>query len=194
MEAGIYRVITTSRMPNGNQHASERTFLLSGGEHKEISMSLREGSMEDMLVSNELPDFEVTDREGRRCSMAQITDGHSSVLCFPEEGAEPTEHVLNELMQQAGEWNAADARLIFIVRDAQALSNATLARTLEKIPRILVYFDPEGETAEPIARRMYVDPEKLPLLVVTRKGMTGVYASSGYNVGSVDLMLKILRR
>lgn len=43
-----------------------------------------------------------------------------------------------------------------------------------------------------MARRMYVDPEKLPLLAVTRAGMTGIYASSGYNVGSVDLMLKIL--
>ena len=74
------------------------------------------------------------------------------------------------------------------------LANATLARTLEKIPCVSVYFDPEGETPEPIARRMYVDPEKLPLLVVTKDGMTGIYASSGYNVGSVDLMLKILSR
>lgn len=97
-------------------------------------------------------------------------------------------------MQQAGDWNAAEAKLIFIVRDEEALANATLARTLEKIPCVSVYFDPEGETPEPIARRMYVDPEKLPLLVVTKDGMTGIYASSGYNVGSVDLMLKILSR
>ena len=39
---------------------------------------------------------------------------------------------------------------------------------------------------------MYVDPEKLPLLVVTTGGMTGIYGSSGYNVGSVDLMHKLL--
>ena len=39
---------------------------------------------------------------------------------------------------------------------------------------------------------MYVDPEKMPLLVVTRPGMTGIYACSGYNVGSVDLIVKIL--
>lgn len=194
LDPGIYRLITTSRMPNGSQHAAERTFRLAGGDHREISMSLREGSMEDMLVSNELPEFEVTDADGKRCPAAQLTEGGSAVLCFLEEGAEPTEHVLNELMQQAGDWNEAEAKLVFIVRDAGALSNATLARTLEKIPRVSVYFDPEGETAEPIARRMYVDPEKLPLLVVTKDGMTGIYASSGYNVGSVDLMLKILRR
>ena len=61
LEPGIYRLITTSRMPNGNQHAAERTFRLADGERREISMSLREGSLEDMLVNNELPDFEVTD-------------------------------------------------------------------------------------------------------------------------------------
>lgn len=194
LEPGIYRLLTTSRMPNGNQHAAERTFRLTDGERREISMSLREGSLEDMLVNNELPDFEVTDADGKCCPAARLTAGGSAVLCFLEEGAEPTEHVLNELMQQAGDWNAAEAKLIFIVRDAEALANATLARTLEKIPCVSVYFDPEGETPEPIARRMYVDPEKLPLLVVTKDGMTGIYASSGYNVGSVDLMLKILSR
>ena len=194
LEPGIYRLITTSRMPNGSQHAAERTFRLSGGEYREIAMSLREGSMEDMLMSNELPDFEVTNGDGERCSAAQITGGGSTALCFLEEGAEPTEHVLNELIAQAEEWNETEAKLLFIVRDKESLSNAALARTLEKIPRVSVYFDPEGETAEPIARRMYVDPEKLPLLVAVREPMTGIYASSGYNVGSVDLLRKILER
>ncbi len=103
--------------------------------------------------------------------------------------------MLNELMERAGDWNAmtdSGVRLVFIVRDKEALSNKTVSRTLEKIPAVTVVYDPEGESAEPVARRMYVDPEKLPLLAVTRAGMTGIYASSGYNVGSVDLMLKIL--
>ena len=44
---------------------------------------------------------------------------------------------------------------------------------------------------ETIARRMYVDPEKLPLIVVTTKPLNAVYASSGYNVGSSDMILKV---
>ena len=195
LEAGIYRLITTARMPNGNQHASQRIFAVKEGEEKEIFVSLREGSIEDMLVRNEIPEFEVTNGAGERQKTGDILKGADGVICFLEEGAEPTEHVLNELMERAGDWNAmtdSGVRLVFIVRDKEALSNKTVSRTLEKIPAVTVVYDPEGESAEPVARRMYVDPEKLPLLAVTRAGMTGIYASSGYNVGSVDLMLKIL--
>ncbi|MEG1152909.1 MAG: hypothetical protein RSD61_00105, partial [Ruthenibacterium sp.] len=51
-------------------------------------------------------------------------------------------------------------------------------------------FERELET---LARQMFVDHEKLPLLVVTGDGLCGRYACSGYNVGSVDLILKIAR-
>ena len=173
----------------------QRIFAVKEGEEKEIFVSLREGSIEDMLVRNEIPEFEVTNGAGERQKTGDILKGADGVICFLEEGAEPTEHVLNELMERAGDWNAmtdSGVRLVFIVRDKEALSNKTVSRTLEKIPAVTVVYDPEGESAEPVARRMYVDPEKLPLLAVTRAGMTGIYASSGYNVGSVDLMLKIL--
>ena len=31
---------------------------------------------------------------------------------------------------------------------------------------------------------MYVDPDKLPLIIVTNKSLNGIYATSGYNVGN----------
>ena len=47
------------------------------------------------------------------------------------------------------------------------------------------------EDVETIARRTYVDHEKLPLIVVTTKPLNAVYASSGYNVGSGDMILRV---
>ena len=46
---------------------------------------------------------------------------------------------------------------------------------------------------EALARRLYVDHEKLPLIAVTSGPLRAVYASSGYNVGSGDMLLKICR-
>jgi len=37
-----------------------------------------------------------------------------------------------------------------------------------------------------------VDHEKLPLLAVTRGEQNVIYASSGYQVGTADLVLRIL--
>ena len=39
---------------------------------------------------------------------------------------------------------------------------------------------------------MYVDPDKLPLIIVTKPGLNGISATSGYNVGMGDLLIKIL--
>lgn len=194
LSPGIYRLITSSRMPNGSQHAAQRIFALGKGEQKQISMTLREGSLEDMLVHNELADFELTDKKGGLISLSQIVDGQDAVLAFLEEGAEPTEHVLNELILAADDWNSLNVGIIMVVRDNTALENATLGRALGMLKGARIYYDPEGENAEPVARRMYVDPEKLPLLTVLKEGLNGIYACSGYNVGSVELMRKILLR
>lgn len=40
---------------------------------------------------------------------------------------------------------------------------------------------------------MYVDPEKLPLILVTSGELNGIYATSGYNVGTADMLLRIWR-
>ena len=39
---------------------------------------------------------------------------------------------------------------------------------------------------------MYVDHEKLPLILVTDGRLNGIYAASGYNVGTGDMLLRIL--
>lgn len=192
LEAGIYRVITTSRMPNGNQHAMECTFRIREGQLRELSMFLREGDLKDMLVSNEITEFELTAQDGSIVSVSWLTKGKANILAFLEEGKEPTEHVLNEMLDHQVELRALDAQIICVLKDQGSVDNATLSRTLQAIPNIQIYFDSFEEHVEMLARRMYVDQEKLPLLVVTKPGMNGIYGCSGYNVGSVDLMVKIL--
>ena len=39
---------------------------------------------------------------------------------------------------------------------------------------------------------MYVDHEKLPLIIVTDGGLNGIYAASGYNVGTGDMLLRLM--
>lgn len=195
LNPGTYRVITTSRMPNGSQRAMKATFAIHSGCRYELPMTLREGSLSDMLVSNEIAEFELTAPDGAPVSVTELTGGHANILLFLEEGKEPTEHVLNEMLDHREELCALhdlNARIICVIKDSSALSNATLSKTLAAIPGIQVYYDDFTDRVETLARRMYVDPEKLPLLVVTRPGMTGIYACSGYNVGSVDLIIKIL--
>ncbi len=56
---GEYRLITSVRLPSGNQNTSEYLFELRTDEVKTVTMRLRTGSMEDMLVDYVINDFEV---------------------------------------------------------------------------------------------------------------------------------------
>ncbi|WP_143319247.1 transglutaminase-like domain-containing protein [Clostridium sp. HBUAS56010] len=195
LEPGTYRIITSARMPGGDQHSSSYVFRLNPGEQKDISMSLREGNLEDMLVSNTLDDFEAEFSHGEKTEpvmISSVVKGRSNILAFLSEGEEPTEHVLNEMLDQKDTLKTLDAQIIFFLRSRDSLKNKTLQKVLNEIPAIRIGYMNFDDGIEPLARRMYVDPDKLPLLIVTNPGLTAVYGCSGYNVGSVDLMAKLL--
>ncbi len=116
---------------------------------------------------------------------------NKAVLMWMEEGREPTEHLMNEMLDQTEDFQNLSADIVVIIRDKSALENAKLALVLKTFPRIKVYYDSFVPNVETVARRMYVDPEKLPLVVVTTKQLNAVYACSGYNVGSGDMIVKI---
>ena len=75
-----------------------------------------------------------------------------------------------------------------------SLSSAAMKqrKALELLPNVTICYDDFRENVSSIARRMYVDPDKLPLIVVTKPGLNGIFATSGYNVGLGDLLIKIL--
>ncbi|MDR7812664.1 transglutaminase-like domain-containing protein [Lacrimispora sp.] len=196
LEPGIYRLITSVRLPSGNQNASEYVFELKKDEEKSVTMRLRAGSLDDMLVDNMLDDFEVTVKEENKkektVPASVLMEGKSNILAILSEGQEPTEHVLNEMLEQKEALESLDAQIIFLLQSETSLQNRTISKVLEAIPQIKVGYISFDDTVEPLARRMYVDPEKLPLLIVTDPGLKAVYGCSGYNVGSVNLMMKLL--
>jgi transglutaminase-like putative cysteine protease len=196
LEPGIYRLVTSVRLPSGNQNASEYVFELKKDEEKSVTMRLRAGSLDDMLVDNMLDDFEVTvteeNEKEKTVPASALMEGKSNILAILSEGQEPTEHVLNEMLEQKDALKSLDAQIIFLLQSEMSLQNRTLSKVLEAIPQIKVGYISFDDTVEPLARRMYVDPEKLPLLIVTDPGLKAVYGCSGYNVGSVNLMMKLL--
>ena len=82
-------------------------------------------------------------------------------------------------------------RLVFLPNGPLALENRTLQTAVEAFPDAEVWFAPDA--AEPAARSAYVDPERLPLLLLCDGPCHIVHASAGYRVGSVDTALDFCR-
>ncbi|WP_308782857.1 transglutaminase domain-containing protein [uncultured Blautia sp.] len=194
LEAGTYRITTSNRLPNGNMFAYVYYFSVDAGDKKEISMILRQADLEDMLENIELPEFQLRkDEDGNEVVQAsELTAEGKHILMFLEESREPTEHILNEMMEQPEEFRKICSRILFVVQSQTALKDPTISKALSMFPEIQVYYDYFADHIELLGRRLYVDHEKLPLIIVTSEKLNGIYATSGYNVGTGDMLLRLM--
>lgn len=188
--SGQYRVITDNRLPNGNLFANKYHFLLGEGETKTVKLEKYQANLAEMLDNFALDEFKVHDAEGNVVLGSEITK-KKAVLMWLEQGKEPTEHILNEMLDQETDFRELSADIVFMINSKEALENAKLQKVLHTFENIRVYYDSFVPNVETLARRMYVDPDKLPLIIVTTKELNAVYACSGYNVGSGDMIVKI---
>lgn len=188
-----YRIITSNRIPNGNVFSKEYSFILSGEQDKSFGISLHKARIEDMLKNVEISDFKLTDVKGNEVMAGDILSGSKNIIIWLEEGKEPTEHVLNEMIMLKDIFNKISCRIIFILRNMGSLSNIKVKETIEAIPDIKLYYDESKYNASSIARRMYLNPDEMPLIIVTDDGLNALYSSSGYNVGIMDLIIRIIK-
>lgn len=195
---GIYQVITSVRLPSGNQMEARRVLDTAdfaagadGMPEYTLELLLRKPEISQMMENLALEDFTLRKADGSEADAKELIQGHT-LLAFLEEGAEPTEHFLNELKDQEKEVAQSGLGLLFVLTGPEALENPTLADTVDRL-KADIYYDDFTELPEILARRMYTDPEKLPLVLLISPGMKGRYASSGYNVGSVAMLLRIAK-
>ena len=191
LEPGCYRLITSMRMPNGDQHAAYRVFELKAGEAKEIYLETVKKELDELLEHIELPEITLEDLDGKAHTLNDLTKDGPILLAFLGTGEEPTEHVQNELIEIAEKWNAKDAAMAAVLRTKADLENTTFQKARAAIHNMSLYLDPSDD-APAIAEKMGIDAEKLPLLILALPGNIGGRAYAGYNVGSVGLMLRLM--
>lgn len=191
---GEYRLWTVSRMPGGNQLARWETFFLKEGEPRELALSFREGDVQDLLERCPLPGFSLTDQQGGEVSGKGLLESSSlTVLCFLEVGREPTEHLLNELREAAGELEKTGVPLCLVLPDLSCMADGTLQKALKVLPWARILTADFAVSASPIARRLYLDPDQLPLAVLANREGEGLYGCCGYNVGTAALLLRLIK-
>ena len=246
LPVGIYRLIAVKRLLNGDQEAAELLFAIEKEKQTELympdfektdgvmpwekdsvpdeSQSCRKlqnknNSLREEIQSCLLRDILLQRADGTRYSLEKLVSGKRSILAFLEIGAEPTEHVLNEVLalekSAKGNSKGIGCQLLFVLRQEKDLQHKTLQEVLalDAGSEIEILYDisggasdanaaprtATGDTAsgtlcgwQETAKRMRL-AEKLPVLAAVRPDGTGIYGSCGYHVGSVELMVRILK-
>lgn len=170
---GIYRLITTNRLPNGDQLARCRIIKLDAGGAK-LRMEVRPGSPEQMLASYPV---ELQEKPGR-----------IELRIWLEQGTEPTEHILNELASSADLLRACGLPLVLLVPEGEDFVDPRAAAVGARV--VPVKFD--GEQLENLARSLYQEPGQMPITCLT-DGVTAFYGQCGYAVGTIPLVLSLVQ-
>lgn len=189
---GFYRLIASKRLPNGNLFGKEYSFTAQAGKTTEWEIHLPDAKMSELLQNYPLSDFRLTDASGKLHTIAELVK-KTTVFIWLEEGREPTEHILNELIENEKEWNSASCQTVFIVRNQEALQNPTLQKTLKTGLNIALYEGDFEQDGSMLARSLYQECDKFPLAFITRDGLNAIYSCCGYNVGLVRLMAQIIQ-
>ena len=246
LPVGIYRLIAVKRLLNGDQEAAELLFAIEKEKQTELympdfektdgvmpwgknsvpdeSQSCRKlqnknNSLREEIQSCLLRDILLQRADGTLCSLEKLVSGKRSILAFLEIGAEPTEHVLNEVLalekSAKGNSKGIGCQLLFVLRQEKDLQHKTLQEVLalDAGSEIEILYDISGGASDAnaaprtatgatasgtlcgwqeTAKRMRL-AEKLPVLAAVRPDGTGIYGSCGYHVGSVELMVRILK-
>ncbi len=188
---GQYRVVTSVRLPNGNQLAAWRDISLAAGEQKEISLLLREYAVSEMLCSRDLVKMSAATLAGKQVEDICRMDGRASLLLWCEEGGEPTEHILLELMELQTCLRALPVNIVFLLRSADSLRQTTLAAAAEQLGAVCLIPEDWEFDVEQTARHLTCDPDTPPLAVVCDRAGSAVYGTSGYSVGAAQQLLRI---
>ena len=125
--------------------ANEYHFEIQPGETKEIELVLREADLEDMLENISMPEFMLKTEDGTELKASDLTADGKHILMFLEEEKEPTEHILNEMMEQEEAFAGYAEQIIFVVRSKEALETPTLSKALAKLKNIQIYYDDFSE-------------------------------------------------
>ena len=246
LPVGIYRLIAVKRLLNGDQEAAELLFAIEKEKQTELYMpdfektdgvmpweknsvpdesqncrklQNKNNSLREEIQSCLLRDIVLQRADGTLSSLEKLVSGKRSILAFLEIGAEPTEHVLNEVLalekSAKGNSKGIGCQLLFALRQEKDLQHKTLQEVLalDAGSEIEILYDisggasdsnaaprtATGDTAsgtlcgwQETAKRMRL-AEKLPVLAAVRPDGTGIYGSCGYHVGSVELMVRILK-
>lgn len=181
---GNYRVTTVVRMASGDQLEKNYCFYMG---KEERTLMLERSAADQNMEAKHLPDIHVKAGE-KPVSLDGLRKGEKAAYIWIREGEEPTEHILNEMLERISDVKNHQNR-IFLLSMEPAKPAGTLEKLLHTAEGIGFYLVESFDGAKQAASVMGAEQMKYPLAVSVDAAGRGIYVTCGYNVGSVAQLL-----
>ena len=186
---GEYRILTANRQIDGSVLLRAETVHFSANETVEKTVRLRESQIASRLRHMPIGEYLLTAPDGGRVPLSVLAaQAPATILAVLKPGAEPTEHLLNEMIELRDSYR--DKNTVLIV-PSPGSNNPTLRHTLKAIPSIRLFTCDERGFEERLCADLQLGDRRLPLAAVLGKNMHAKFAFSNYNVGTASLLLQI---
>lgn len=181
---GFYRITTVIRLANGDQMEKEYCFRMG---KEDSTIALERYDLDRDTQAKELTNIEICVGE-ERTDLNSLRNGKRAACIWIREGEEPTEHILNEMLERISDVKNVHDR-IFLLSMEKAKPAGTLERLLQTAEGIGFYLVENFDGAKQAAEAMGVKQLEYPLAVSMNEAGKGIYVTCGYNVGSVAQLL-----
>ena len=191
VEAGEYRVVTVNREASGTVHANLYYVDIKENETVTVDVKLAEinaAHQKEMAVE----ETTFVNANGEVHKLSEVIEESNNIVAFLDAGAEPTEHLLNEMIEAKDQYLELKPNVVLVVEEEKDLNNSTLLKTLEALPFINVFVGYEKEALRYLYEGFDILDKKLPLAYIMNKPMQASMAIAGYNVGIGTMLLKYL--
>lgn len=187
---GAYSLVTCRRQIDGTASAKAERFLLRADQARTVC--LPPDRTRALLQSVSLPSVKLYPLTGVAPELAAAPGAGGGLLLFLQPGSEPTEHLLQELLELEVAYRQGGWPIRSLLSRKEDLENETLRRVLAALPEsgCFLYRSPDRYQ---IQHAMGLGDARLPLAVALDKNGRGVYASANYSIRTAHTLLRILQ-
>lgn len=192
LPAGRYRAMTAARQIDGSLEGAIIDLELKPGEVAEATLTLPEDRTGEKLLRAPLPELAATDRRGGMVSLPGALGGRPGLVAVIAPGQEPTEHFLNELLENREALAARGVAVRLLVHHRREENNAKLQSVLKSLPDAACLAGPDGAALVRWRELLNAGELRLPLAVAVGEAGEGLFAFVNYNVGSVATLIGVI--
>ncbi|MFV0504451.1 MAG: transglutaminase-like domain-containing protein [Lachnospirales bacterium] len=182
LEAGDYRVITSNRQIDGTVLCNFYFIHLEENEANELKVTIPTPDEEENTETLKLPKA--------ICAIEQILPlvMEKNIIAWLDPGKEPTEHLLNEILEKSREFKKYSNNISFILKDKKDCENKTFLRALKEVNFNYYFIDEKMDILKNLKKEKILFP-----FVLAIKNKECLFYSEGYNVSLGDRLLNFLK-
>ena len=184
LQPGLYRITVTTRQIDGTASVALRHLELTADRTVTVMPPADQ-------TPQRLKQVPLCWPEGPLKQHIKRDAGRNLLLIFADPGCEPTEHLLQEMLECGKEFRGLTCRIVLLVETAEAAKQPTLCRLQAQLPHMEVMYLRDQEALAALHRQMQAGDLRLPFVVCVDREGRGVYADANYRIRMAQTILEV---